>query len=290
MGYTDIHCHGGGGHTFGDSVEGTLAAVEAHRAHGTAKVVCSLVSAPFEVLAAQVRVIQQAMTIDSSILGIHLEGPFLAPERKGAHDPSALALPTAARIDELLTVAHGALKQITMAPELPGAIEAIRTLADAGVVVALGHTEADSDQVRAGFDAGAALVTHAFNAMRPIEGREPGVVGVALARPDVFIEVIADGHHVASESLAMLFAAAPDRIVLVTDAMAAAAAPEGSYELGGLAVDVEGGKAVIAGTLTLAGSTLTLDRALEVCAAAGVPQASALAAASTNPERLLRGR
>lgn len=290
MVFTDIHCHGGGGYTFGDTVEGTLAAMAAHRAHGTSRIVCSLVSAPLPTLAAQMRVVQEAMIADSSIIGVHLEGPFLAPERKGAHNPAALARPTAAAVDELLEAAAGTLRQITVAPELPGATEAIRRLAAAGVVVALGHTEADTATARAGFEAGATLVTHAFNAMRPVQGREPGVVGVALARSDVWIEVIADGHHVAPESIAMLFAAAPERVVLVTDAIAAAGAGEGRYELGGLAVDVADGRALISGTATLAGSTLTLDRAVEVCVRAGVPEELALAAATVNPERALRGR
>lgn len=284
----DIHCHGGGGHAFGATVEGTLAAFAAHRAHGTARVVASLVTAPLEETARAARVVRDAAAVEPGILGVHLEGPFLAPERKGAHDPDALALPSADAARRLLDACEGTMRQITLAPELPGALDAIEVLVDAGVVVAVGHTECTADQARAAFDAGATLVTHGFNAMRGIVGREPGPLGAALADPRVAIEVIADGIHVADQNLALLFAAAPGRIVLVTDAMAAAASSPGRYELGGLDVDVTpDGRAVLAGTQTLAGSTLTLDRAVQVCVDAGVPREAALAAATTTPARVL---
>ena len=285
--YTDIHCHGGGGHSFGDSVEGTLAALAAHRVHGTSRVVASLVSEPLERTARAMAVIREAMAIDAGILGVHLEGPFLSPERKGAHDPAALAVPTPDVVEALLEAADGIIRQITIAPELPHALDAISRFVDAGVVVAVGHCDADAGVAREAFDRGATLVTHAFNAMKGITGRAPGVVGAALADDRVTLEVIADGMHVDPTLIAMLFRAAPGRVALMTDAMAAAAAAEGRYLLGGLEVDVEGGKAVIAGTDTLAGSTLTMDRAVEVCIAAGVPADEALAAATTVPAAVL---
>jgi len=285
--YTDIHCHGGGGHAFGDTVEGTLAALGAHRAHGTSRVVASLVSEPLDRTARAMSVIREAMSIDAGVLGVHLEGPFLSPARKGAHDPAALAIPTSDAVEALLDAAKGIIKQITIAPELPHALDAISRFVDAGVVVALGHTEADSAIAREAFDRGATLVTHSFNAMSGISGREPGPVGAALGDQRVTLEVIADGIHVDPSLIAMLFRAAPDRVVLVTDAMAAAAAADGRYLLGGLDVDVANGRAVIAGTGTLAGSTLTMDRAIEVCVAAGVPADEALAAATTIPARVL---
>ncbi|MCB2411719.1 N-acetylglucosamine-6-phosphate deacetylase [Demequina sp. TTPB684] len=285
--YTDIHCHGGGGHAFGDSVEGTLAALAAHRAHRTARVVASLVSEPLERTAAAMNVIRKAMAMDRGLLGVHLEGPFLAPERKGAHDPSSLAIPTPDAVTALLEAADGIVRQITMAPELPHALDAIERFVEAGVVVAVGHTTADADTARAAFDRGATLVTHAFNAMPGLTGRAPGPVGAALVDSRVTVEVIADGIHVDPVLVAMLFAAAPGRVALVTDAMAAAAAAPGRYVLGGLDVDVVDGKAVIAGTDTLAGSTLTMDRAVEVCVAAGVSRDEAVAAASTVPARVL---
>ncbi|WP_062384127.1 N-acetylglucosamine-6-phosphate deacetylase [Demequina iriomotensis] len=285
MTFLDVHCHGGGGHAFGATVEGTLAALAAHRAHGSSRIVASLVSAPLAETARAAAVVRAAMAQEAGLLGIHLEGPFLAPSRKGAHDPSALASPTRALVDGLLEACDGTLRQITIAPELPGALEAIGILADLGVVVAVGHTECTADQARAAFDAGASLVTHAFNAMAPIAGRDPGPLGAALDDPRVAIEVIADGIHVAPANIATLFRAAPGRIVLVTDAMAAAASSPGRYDLGGLEVDVTAdGRAVLAGTATLAGSTLTMDRAIEVCVAAGVPRDEAEAAATTTPE------
>ena len=285
--YTDIHCHGGGGHAFGDTVEGTLAALEAHRAHGTARVIASLVSGPLDRTARAMSVVREAMTADAGIVGVHLEGPFLSPTRKGAHDPASLAIPTSENVEALLAAARGIIRQITIAPELPHAMDAISRFVDAGVVVAIGHTEADVAVAREAFDRGATLVTHAFNAMHGITGRAPGVVGAAIADERVMLEVIADGIHVDPALIAMLFGAAPGRIVLMTDAMAAAAAPEGRYLLGGLDVDVLAGRAVIAGTDTLAGSTLTMDRAIEVCVAAGVPADEALAAATTVPARVL---
>jgi len=285
--YTDIHCHGGGGHAFGDSVEGTLAALAAHRAHGTSRVVASLVSEPLERTARAMTVIREAMAADAGILGVHLEGPFLSPARKGAHDPAALAVPTADAVDALLAAADGIIRQITIAPELPHALDAISRFVEAGVVVAIGHSDADAAMAREAFDRGATLVTHAFNAMHGIAGRAPGIVGAALADERVTLEVIADGIHVDPTLIAALFRAAPGRVVLMTDAMAAAAAPEGRYLLGGLDVDVANGRAVVAGTDTLAGSTLTMDRAIEVCVSAGVPADEALAAATTVPSAVL---
>lgn len=283
----DIHCHGGGGHAFGDSVESTLAAATAHREAGTHAMVASLVALPMPEAERQISVVREAMTWDASLLGVHLEGPFLAPSRKGAHDPASLAVPDASTVAQLLEAAGSALRQITIAPELPGALDAIETFVEHGVTVAIGHSDADAALARAAFDRGATLVTHAFNAMHGITAREAGPVGVAIGDDRVRIEVIADGIHVDPALIVMLFRAAPGRIVLVTDAMAAAASADGSYRLGSRDVDVRDGRAVIAGTDTLAGSTLTLRRAVEVCVAAGVPRVEAEAAASTTPREAL---
>ncbi len=234
-------------------------------------------------------VIRHAMAQDDGFLGVHLEGPFLAPSRKGAHDPASLALPTPDAVTALLEAAGGIVRQITIAPELPHALEAIERFVEAGVVVAVGHTQADAPLARAAFDRGATLVTHAFNAMPGIAARAPGPVGAAIADTRVSLEIIADGIHVSPTLIAMLFAAAPDRVILVTDAMAAAAAAPGRYSLGGLDVDVAEGKAVIAGTDTLAGSTLTMDRAVDVCVAAGVARDDAVRAATETPLRVLGG-
>jgi len=286
-GYVDIHCHGGGGHTFGDSVAGTLAAFAAHKAHGTVGLVASLVSMPVNQLERAVAVVREAMAAEPGILGIHLEGPFLSPDRRGAHDPAALAVPTERLIAQILGIVGNDLRQVTIAPELPGALEAVRAFREAGAVVAVGHTTADAERTAAAFDAGASLITHAFNAMSGIEGREIGPVGAAVANPNVTIEVIADGIHLSPTVIRTVFAAAPGRVALVTDAMGAAGAGPGRYALGGLDVDVADGRAVIAGTETLAGSTLTMDRAVAVCIEAGVAPAEAQAAASSTPARVL---
>jgi len=286
--YLDIHCHGGGGHAFGATVESTLTALAAHRAHGTVRVVASLVSEPLERTVAAMNVVREAMALDPSILGVHLEGPFIAPARKGAHDLATLRLPTRRAVAELLEAGDGIIRQVTIAPELEHAMGAIEQFVEAGVVVAVGHTDCDAQTARAAFDRGATLITHGFNAMRGIVAREGGPVGAALADGRVAIELIADGVHVDPSLIAAVFRAAPGRVVLVTDAMAAAASAPGRYPLGSLQVDVtEDGRAYVAGTQTLAGSTLTIDRAVEVCVAAGVPRADAIAAATTTPACVL---
>ncbi|MEO1059464.1 MAG: N-acetylglucosamine-6-phosphate deacetylase [Actinomycetota bacterium] len=263
-GFVDIHVNGGGGANFEEGVEPSLTALAAMRAHGTTRSVASYVTAPIPRLVASVDAVRSVKEQDSTLIGAHLEGPFLAPARRGAHDGAQLARPDSASVDRLLAAAPGVLRKITIAPELPGAMDAIGRFVDAGVTVAVGHTNCDYDTAKEAFARGASLVTHAFNAMAPLEGRSPGVLGAAIEAEHVTIEVIADGLHVHPASVRMLFAAAPGRVALVTDAIAAAAAPDGRYVLGGLDVEVTDGRAVLAGTDTLAGSTLTLDRALRV--------------------------
>ncbi|WP_061960858.1 N-acetylglucosamine-6-phosphate deacetylase [Demequina flava] len=284
---TDLHCHGGGGFNFGGTVEDTLAAAQAHRDTGTTAMVASLVSLTIPQTVRAIEVVREAMAQDSSILGLHLEGPFLALERKGAHEPTNLIDPSKDVVDELLEVADGAIKQITMDPAREGALDAIKRFTDDGVIVAVGHTEATAALSREAFDAGATLITHGFNAMRGIMGREMGPVGAALDDERVFIELIADGIHVDPALIAAVFRAAPGRVVLVTDAMGAAAAPDGEYMLGAFEVTVKDRKAVLKGTDTIAGSTLTMTRAVQVCVEAGVPETEAVAAASTTPRALL---
>ncbi|WP_062069788.1 N-acetylglucosamine-6-phosphate deacetylase [Demequina sediminicola] len=284
---TDIHNHGGGGYSFGGTVEDTLAAAAAHRATGTEAVVASLVSLPLDETDRAMGVVREAMSEDASIEGIHLEGPFLALERKGAHAPENLIDPTPDVVERILAAGGGAIRQITMDPARDCALDAIERFVDAGVVVAVGHTEADAELTRKAFDRGATLLTHGFNAMKGIVGREIGPVGAAMDDERAHIEIIADGIHVDPALIAAVFRAAPGRVVLVTDAMAAAAAPEGEYRLGKFDVTVSNGKAVLKGTDTIAGSTLTLTRAIEVCVEAGVPRDQAVAAASTVPRALL---
>lgn len=285
-GLIDLHGHGGGGH---DYATGDLAAaLDAHRSHGTTRAVVSLVAEQVDVLERQLGEIAWLASTDPRVLGSHLEGPFLAPARRGAHSERALRSPDPETVDRLLAAASGTLRQVTIAPELPGAFDAIRRFADAGVVVAIGHTDADAATARAAFDAGARLLTHAFNAMPGIHHRAPGPVVAALDDTRVFLEVVLDGRHVDPTVAALLFARSRNRIALVTDAMAAAGADDGDYRLGALDVDVRDGVARVAGTDTLAGSTLTQDVALRLAVTrVGLSRPDAVAALTTTPARVL---
>ena len=280
-GFVDIHVHGGGG---GDAWSGTDAMLAAHRAHGTTRSMLSLVSGPIDELAATLRALAPVVRADPLLLGVHLEGPFLSPDNKGAHDPEALTSPTQEAVEALLAAADGTLVQITVAPELPGAPEAIQRLLEAGVRVAVGHTTADLATAGSAFDAGASLLTHAFNAMPGLHHREPGPIGAALERPGVTLELVADGLHVHPVVLAALFHAAPGRVALITDAMAAAGVGDGSYRLGSLEVEVKDGAARLASG-SLAGSTLTLDAAIRTVVGAGIPLEEAVRAATETPAR-----
>lgn len=281
-GFVDIHVHGGGGTDASEGVDAVPDLLRAHRAHGTTRTVLSLVSAPVDELVAALRALAPVVRADAALLGIHLEGPFLSPDARGAHDPRALTAPTPQAVGALLAAARGTLAQITIAPELPGAPEAIRAFVDAGVRVAVGHTTADLDTAGAAFDAGASLLTHTFNAMPGLAHRAPGPVGAALVRPGVTVELIADGLHVHPILVAALFRLAPGRVALVTDAMAAAGSGDGEYRLGPLDVVVRDGAARLAGG-SLAGSTLTLDAAIRTVVASGVPLEQAVQAATSTP-------
>lgn len=287
-GFVDLHGHGGGGHAYDDGGAELAAALAVHRRHGTTRSVVSLVAAPVDQLATRLGAIADLAQRDPLVLGSHLEGPFLAPSRHGAHDPAHLRHPDPDAVDTLLGAARGTLRQVTIAPELPWALQAIPRFVAAGVVVAIGHTEADADTTRAAIDRGARLVTHAFNAMPGIHHRQPGPLAAALTDPRVTLELILDGEHVHPDVARVALAAAPDRIALVTDAMAAAGAEDGDYRLGALSVEVRDGVARVAGTDTLAGSTLTQDAALRhALRTAGLDPAAAVAALSTVPARVL---
>lgn len=282
-GFVDIHGHGGGGASFDDGPDAVRAGRALHLAHGTTRAVISLVTAPLDAMAARAAMVADVCASDPTILGSHLEGPFLDPGHKGAHTAGLLRAPDAASVDLLLEAGRGTIRQVTLAPELPGAEDAIRRFTDAGVVVAVGHTDADAAAAHRAFDAGATLLTHAFNAMRGIHHRAPGPVIAALRDDRVTVEVIADGVHVDLELVATLFAAAGDRIALITDAMAAAGAPDGRYELGGLAVAVSHGVARLEDGDSIAGSTLTQDAAVRRVVAAGVPLTDAVRSSTSIP-------
>ena len=223
------------------------------------------------------------------VLGVHMEGPFLAPTRAGAHRREWMVTPTQATIANLMTAGAGALRVMTLAPEVEGGLAAVAALASAGVVVSVGHSDATAQQVAAAADAGARMVTHLFNAQRPLHHREPGVVGQALTDPRLTSGLIADLTHVAAAACAIAFAAAPGRICLVTDASAAAGMAPGRYRLGGKLVEVRpgDGQAPRLADGTLAGSVLRMDRAVANAVAAGVGLAEAVAAATRIPADVL---
>jgi N-acetylglucosamine-6-phosphate deacetylase len=287
-GFVDLHGHGAGGHAYDDGGAELRAALGVHRAHGTTRSVISIVTNPLAELRERLSEVAALTASDPLVLGSHLEGPFLAPGRRGAHNPEFLRAPDQATIDELLDAAAGTLRQFTLAPELPGGLEAVAQLTEAGVVVAVGHTEADLDTTRAAFDAGARILTHVFNAMPGIHHRDPGPVVAGIDDPRVTLELVLDGHHVNPPVADMVFRAAPGRVALITDSMAAAASADGDYRLGSLNVSVRDGLAVLSGTSTIAGSTLTQDAALRnAVALAGLSRAEAVAALTAVPARAL---
>jgi N-acetylglucosamine-6-phosphate deacetylase len=287
-GLVDIHCHGGGGFSFTDGVEPARGAQAAHRRAGTVATVASLVSAPIPVLATQCA--ELAALVEAGVLaGIHLEGPWLNPRRRGAHDPRALTVPTPADIETLVGAARGTLRMVTLAPELVGARDAVSRLVASGVSVAVGHSDADEEQTRRAIDAGASVATHLFNAMRPLTHRSPGIIGACLASPQVTVELIADGVHVAPTVTALAARSAVGGFALVTDAIAAAGRDDGRYVLGGLEVEVADGVARLAGSDTLAGSSLLLlDAVRHAVRQAGLTLEQALRAATRTPASALR--
>jgi N-acetylglucosamine-6-phosphate deacetylase len=286
-GFIDLHVHGGGGHAMDDGDGALHEALAAHRAHGTTRSLVSLVASPLVEARERLAEIAAVARRDPRVLGTHLEGPFLNPARRGAHEEAFLRHPDPETVEGLFEAAAGTLRQVTIAPELPGALDATARLVSAGVVVAVGHTEADEATARAAFDAGARLLTHAFNAMPGIHHRAPGPVIAAIDDERVTIELILDGLHVHPHVAKVLWDAAPDRVALVTDAMAAAAEADGDYRLGTLNVTVKNGLALLSGTETIAGSTLTLDVALRQAIAMGAEPATAIAALTTVPARVL---
>lgn len=287
-GFIDLHCHGGGGHPYDDGVDEMRAALATHRAHGTTRSLVSHVANPLASLRESLGIVAELTASDPLVLGSHLEGPFLAPERRGAHDARFLRDPEPEAVEELLGAARGTLRSATIAPELPNALEAIGVLIEAGVVVGVGHTTADYAKATRAFEVGARLLTHAFNAMPGIHHRAPGPVMAAVENPEVTLELILDGLHVHPSVAALLFREAPGRVALVTDAMAAAGASDGDYRLGGLNVTVHDGLAVLSGTDTIAGSTLTQDAALRnAVTVAGIDPVAAVTALTRTPARVL---
>lgn len=218
------------------------------------------------------------------ILGAHVEGPFLSPERLGTHPPEHRRDPDLALLERLLDT--GRVTEFTLAPELPGAAALITRLRGRGVVVSAGHTNATAAQAHEAFDLGVSTVTHLFNAMRPFRSRDPGVVGVALTRRDVHVQLIVDGHHLADETVLLVWAAAGGRLALVSDATAAAGGPAGTYQLGDVEIELSDGVPVREDGV-LAGTALTMIDAVRNLHALGIPFEEAVGAATTVPARIL---
>ncbi len=287
-GFVDLHCHGGGGHTFtqGDAVA-ARAAADFHLRHGTTTMLASLVSSPFALMRDATAAFRP-LVADGTIAGIHFEGPYLAQARCGAQNPAFLRDPSPAELTSLIELGAGAVRMVTIAPELPGALDAVALLVAHGVVAALGHTDATYEQTLAGVVAGATVGTHLFNGMRPVHHREPGPVVALLGAPNVVCELVADGVHLHDGMLTFATSTAgPDRAALITDAMAAAGMPDGEYELGGQAVVVADGVARLARDGAIAGSTLTMDAALRHAVDAGIPIADAVRMVATTPARAI---
>lgn len=298
--FFDIHTHGGVNH---DVMEGTPEAITAisrhHATHGTGHYLPTTVTAPIEKTLVSLEGIANAIEAPfnpraARPIGIHLEGPFISHAKRGVHPPVDIIPPDIAIFDRFQQAARGHIRLITIAPEIPGALDLIRHCAAQGVRVSIGHTNSIAAQARAGIEAGARSATHTYNAMRALDHREPGVLGVVLDDDDLFAEIICDGIHVAPELIRLwLKAKGPERAVLVTDSMAAAGMPDGDYTLGTFPVTVSKGRALAAedlahGKETLAGSVLTLGRAVENLqdfTGASLEIASRLA--SRNPATLL---
>jgi N-acetylglucosamine-6-phosphate deacetylase len=288
-GFVDIHVHGGGGGSFttGSPEEGAAVA-HFHRRHGTTTLLASLVTAPFPDLLRQISALAELVD-DEIVAGLHLEGPFLSSARCGAHPPNLLRAPTRAALEQLLCHRPGAVRMMTLAPELDDGIDAVAQLAAAGAVPAIGHTDATYDVAHAAVDAGARVGTHLFNAMRPIHHREPGVVVALMERPEVVVELINDGLHLHPWLVRWVVATVgEDRAALVSDAIAAAGADDGLYALGGSTVRVRGGRAELVDGSSLAGSTLTMDVAFRrAVQCQGLTVVAAARAAATTPATLL---
>jgi N-acetylglucosamine-6-phosphate deacetylase len=285
-GFIDLQVNGFAGVDFAEpGADGYRLAGDAMLATGVTAYQPTIVTASEARMVAAIAAIPTGGGDGPRLLGAHLEGPFISPVRLGAHPAKHRRDPDLALLDRLL--AAGPVHHVTLAPELAGALDIVKRLVTAGVTVSLGHTDATAAEAHAGFDAGATTVTHLFNAMRPPGHRDPGIAFTALSRPDVVVQVILDGHHLAPEVAAVVWQAAGGRLALVTDAVAVAGMGDGDFSFGAFTVTVREG-AVRLPDGTLAGSALTMDGAVRALVALGAPLAAAVSAASTVPARVAR--
>ncbi|MFK4065809.1 N-acetylglucosamine-6-phosphate deacetylase [Streptomyces sp. NPDC029674] len=288
-GFVDIHNHGGGGASFtSGTVEDVLKGVHTHRLHGTTTVVASTVTGEMDFLAQRAGVLSE-LAEQGDIAGIHFEGPFISPCRKGAHSEGLLRHPDPADVRKLLDAARGQAKMCTLATELPGGIDSVRLLAEHGVIAAIGHTDATYEQTVEAIDAGATVATHLFNAMPGLGHRAPGPIAALLEDERITVELINDGTHLHPAAFELAFHhAGAARVALITDAMDAAGFGDGTYMLGPLEVEVKDSVARLAEGGSIAGSTLTLDRAFKRSVTVdGLSVEDTVRAISANPARLL---
>lgn len=296
-GFVDVHAHGGATASFTEGEAQGRNVVAAHRQQGTTTMLASLVSAPIEQLLAQSEALRPL--VDSGELaGVHLEGPWLSPAHRGAHDNELLSDPSPESVSALLEhPAAELLRYVTLAPERSGAAEAVARLRTGGVTVGIGHTGASLEQTREALAAGATAATHLLNGMKGLHHRDPGPALPLLQDPHAFLELIADGVHIHPQMIRFIWDSAArsggaGRIVLVSDAMAAAEAGDGTYMLGSMPVEVQHGVARLftaeGGPGSIAGSTLTLSSAVRnSIVKAAVPPEQALMAATANPAAMI---
>lgn len=287
----DVHIHGSGGHDAMEATDSALNHIGRFLAgRGVGAYFATTVTAPLDTLLRSLSGLAKLLHTPlegARPMGIHLEGPFLSPHKRGAHAESQLLTPSPVLFDRLWQAAEGTIRLMTIAPELDGAEETIAHATRLGVRISLGHSNAQSDAARRGVAAGAASATHTFNAMRAFDHRDPGLLTEVLTNDRLFAEIICDGLHVDPAAVRVFRRAkGPDHAMLVTDAMAGTGMPDGNYRLGELEVRVKNGRCVI-GENTLAGSTLTLDRAVRNYAEfTGAPLTEAVGLATRNPARM----
>ncbi|MFF5959564.1 N-acetylglucosamine-6-phosphate deacetylase [Streptomyces luteogriseus] len=288
-GFVDLHNHGGGGASFtSGSVDDILKGIHTHRLHGTTTLVASTVTGDMDFLTQRAGLLSE-LAEQGDIAGIHFEGPFISPCRKGAHSEALLRDPHPADVRKLIDAARGRAKMLTLATELPGGLDSVRLLAEHGVIAAIGHTDATYEQTVEAIDAGATVATHLFNAMPPLGHRSPGPITALLEDDRITVELINDGTHLHPAALQLAFHhAGADRVAFITDAMDAAGFGDGRYWLGPLEVEVADGVARLTEDGTIAGSTLTLDRAFKRAVTVdGLSVEDAVTALSATPARLL---
>ncbi|WP_113699339.1 N-acetylglucosamine-6-phosphate deacetylase [Nonomuraea lactucae] len=288
-GFVDIHNHGGAGGSFpSGEQDGARAAIGLHERHGTTTMVASMVSGAIDDLVSAASSLAD-LCDDGLLAGLHFEGPYISKARCGAHNPAFLRDPSSRELERLVKAGRGHVRMVTIAPELPGALDTIRTAGAHGVISALGHSDAGYEQTLAGIEAGGSVATHLYNAMPPLGHRAPGPIAALLEDDRVTVELINDGVHVHPAMLRLaVTAAGPGRTALVTDAMAAAGMGDGTYVLGSMRVDVAGGVARLAEGGTIAGSTLTMDAAVRrAVREVGLSLPEAVEAASLTPARVL---